>query len=109
MFMFISSFFSWWYTRGWSQVVNSFSGRTKSILNYFSVNQLLNTLFAPWRRIISYSGANIGDRFRAALDNLFSAAFIATILVAVFTIIEIIMWPLLPFSFVILIILGVVT
>src|SRR6185437_5339142 len=106
MFMFIASFFSWWYTKGWAGVATSFESRIANIAYLFSVNQLLRTLFAPWRRIISYPNANFNAKIRAAIDNLFSrtigfvvrilvliAAFIAAVLITFITAVELILWP----------------
>ena len=119
--MFIASFFSWWYTKGWIGVANSFESRLISVANTFSVNQLLRTLFAPWRRIISYPGAKFDDKLRAAFDNLFSrsiglivrllvlfTALIFAFLITIVTAIEFILWPILPFAFIILLVVGVI-
>jgi hypothetical protein len=105
------SFFSWWYGRGWKQVVDSFRPRLRSVANNFSVAQLLRTLFEPWRRIISYPGASLEEKMHAWADNVFSrgigfvvrfgvlvGALFAVIIVVAFTIIEIIVWPLLPLA-----------
>ncbi len=119
--MLVLSFFSWWYGRGWKQVFDSFSPRLRSILNAFSVNQLSRTLFSPWRRIITYPGASLGDKMRAWGDNLVSrvigfivrlfvllGAIIALVVTAIVTVIELIIWPLLPLAVPSLILAGLV-
>jgi hypothetical protein len=109
MIMLVLSFFSWWYGRGWKQVLDSFGPRSRAVMDNFSVRQLLKTLFAPWRRIITYPGSNIEERFRALGDNLFSrlvgfvvrffvllAALLVLVIVMVLTVVELAVWPLLP-------------
>jgi hypothetical protein len=121
MHMLISSFFIWWYGDGWKQVVKSIKIRTMSISASFSVNSLIRTWFAPWKRIISYTGDGFDDKIRASLDNLFSravgfvvrsivllAALVTIIFVAVLSLIEIIVWPLLPALVPVSIILGII-
>lgn len=105
------SFFSWWYGHGWAQVAASLQSRITGVANGFSVGQLLKTLFAPWRRIISYPGASLGDKMRAWGDNVFSrivgfvvrllvlfAALLTVIIVMVVSLIELVVWPLLPLA-----------
>src|ERR1700712_401157 len=100
--MHMLAFFSWWYGSGWAQVAQSLSSRLKAVSEAFSVRQLLNTLFSPWRRIITYPGSGIEEKFRAMLDNLFSrmvgfvvrllfliAAACMLVMVCVVTVIEI--------------------
>jgi hypothetical protein len=119
--MLLVSFFSWWYGRGWAQVATSFSSRLGTVADTFSTTQLLQTLFAPWRRIITYPGASLGERMRAWGDNVFSrligfivrffvllAALIAAIGTIIFTTIEVLVWPILPLAIVGFIIAGVV-
>lgn len=119
--MLVASFFSWWYGRGWRQVAASFRTRTEGVAATFSVAQLSRTLFAPWRRIISYPGEGLGAKFRAWGDNVFSravgfvvrlivlfTALLAILAVALFTAFELVLWPLLPPAVPILIIVGVV-
>lgn len=87
----------------------------------FSVRQLLRTLFAPWRKIISYPGRSLQDRFRAWLDNMFSrlvgfvvrvsvlmAAVVTIIAVSILTMLELVLWPLLPLAIPGCLILGAV-
>jgi len=117
--MLVVAFFSWWYGAGWRQVAASFEARLHGVAEAFSVRQLLSTLFAPWRRIITYPGASLGERLRAWSDNVFSrtigfvvrvfvllAALLLTLVVALFTIIEIVLWPLAPLAIPGLIVAG---
>lgn len=121
MIMFMVVFFSWWYGKGWAQVVTSFTPRLKNISRAFSVNQLIGTLFAPWRRIITYPGASLEARFKAWGDNLFSrtigfivrllvlwAALLVSIIITVITILEVIIWPLMPPAIFGLLIVGLI-
>jgi hypothetical protein len=109
MMVMLGAFFSWWYGRGWMQVATSFRPRLRGVLNAFSVNQLLRTLFEPWRRIVTEPGASLDNRVRALVDNVFSraigfvvrifvlfAAFVTLLTVLLLTIIEVVLWPLLP-------------
>ncbi|HET8991911.1 MAG TPA: hypothetical protein VFN31_02655 [Candidatus Saccharimonadales bacterium] len=102
-------FLWWWYREGWAEVAKSLNKRAVNVAQVFSVNQLLSTLFAPWRRIITYPGASLQDKFRAWTDNIFSrtigfvirvfvliVAFLMTVVISLLTIIELILWPLLP-------------
>lgn len=119
--MLARAFFSWWYGEGWKTVATSFRTRYVNVASTFSVNQLLRTLFAPWRRIITYPGASLNDKMKAWSDNLFSrsigfvvrllvllAAFIAILVVMLLSVIEFVLWPLLPPAIIVCPILGVV-
>jgi hypothetical protein len=111
MIMLVTSFFSWWYGRGWQSVALSFKPRLTGVLDSFSAKQLARTLFAPWRCIIIYPGASFDARARALVDNLFSrlvgfvvrvivllAALAALLVVAALSVLELVAWPLLPFA-----------
>jgi len=111
MVMLAASFLSWWYGRGWKNVIGSFEPRLQGVVELFSVTQLLRTLFAPWRRIITYPGASMEEKWRAWGDNAFSrvigfvvrifvllTAACAMLVVAILTIIQIALWPLLPLA-----------
>ena len=113
------SFFGWWYGPGWAGVIKSLQRRLKAIIDEFSVVQLLRTLFAPWRRIITYPGRSLAERWHASLDNLFSrcigfivrlfvlfAALIFMAIVVVLSIVQIIVWPLVPLAVLGAIIVG---
>jgi hypothetical protein len=119
--MLIVAFFSWWYGKGWAQVSSSFIPRLESVASVFSVNQLLHTLFAPWRRIITYPGASLEEKFKAWADNILGrtigmvvrlfvlfAALVVAVLVSFATLIELVLWPILPFGVLAFIILGII-
>lgn len=120
MFMLVVAFFSWWYGRGWQSVATNIGPRLQGVAATFSVNQLLRTLFQPWRRIITYPGDSLGAKIRAWGDNAFSravgfvvrlivlfAAVVVMIVALVFSVIEVITWPLLPPAIPVLLIMGV--
>ena len=109
MFMLLTAFFSWWYGDGWKAVYKSYGRRLNDLSQTFSVRQLMRTLFEPWRRIISYPGASIGEKFRAWGDNVVSravgfcvrclfllAGLLSALAIIIFTTIELILWPLIP-------------
>lgn len=121
MLMLAFEFFSWWYGRGWKQAASNFKPRLQSISDSFSVSQLLSTLFEPWRRIITYPGASLDERFHAWADNVLSriigfivritvilAAAVIVSVVTILSIIEIVLWPLLPIAVPALLLAGLI-
>lgn len=119
LLMLAIEFFAWWYGAGWLQTVRNVQKRLAKTSHMFSVPILLRTLFAPWKRIVSYPGASLDAKLRAASDNLFSrcvgftvrimvllAAFIMLTVVGVFALAEVVVWPLLPLAVPVLIVLG---
>jgi hypothetical protein len=111
--MLAAQFFVWWYGRGWALVFKNMQRRLGQIGELFSVTQLLRTLFAPWRRTITYPGAGLDAHLQALADNsisrlvgftvrifvLFTAA-ITVVLLATVALVEIIAWPLVPVAIV---------
>lgn len=104
---------SWWYGHGWVWTAKHlFITRTTGILQFFSVKDLLKTLFSPFRQdALNARGAPVGVRLQAFGMNIISRIFgliIRTILimaglvmVAVNMIVAsflVIVWPLLPIS-----------
>lgn len=111
----------WWYSQGWLRVIRDFAVNLQRVLHIFSVPILLRTLWAPWRRIITYPGASIDAKLRALGDNLVSrcigftvrmlvliAALLIMLLVAVWGAIWIVVWPFIPVFAVVMLIKGVI-
>jgi hypothetical protein len=112
-------FITWWYGQGWRSVARSLVRRNRATIAAFSIGSLAQTMFAPWRRIISYPGASLGDHFHAWLDNLVSriigflvrffvlmAALIVLLVTSVLSVAELVLWPCLPPLVIICIIKG---
>lgn len=117
--MFFVELLQWWYGRGYKHLIASLKRRIGLIATSFSVALLLRTLFAPWRRIITYGGDSLQDRLKAVLDNLVSrlvggairtivlvSAGLIMVLISFGGAILAIVWPLLPPLAVVLVIRG---
>lgn len=72
--MFLVGLISWWYGRGWVGQWKRMAGRFSATLEFFSVGQLLSTLFSPFRQISANDGndGTLGGKARAVLDKLIS-------------------------------------
>ena len=114
-------FFVWWYGRGWRQLAGSLNRRLSKTSDMFSVPILLHTLFAPWKRIITYPGASLDAKLRAFSDNMVSrvigsivrllvllTAAIMFIVVSITAIAELVAWPFVPLLAVVAIIKGII-
>lgn len=91
--MFLVGFFSWWYGRGWVGQWRRIAERFRRTLDFFSVGQLLATLFSPFRQISAsgVSQAGVGAALRAFFDKLISRVIgaivrLGTIFVGMFVI-----------------------
>lgn len=122
--MFLVGLISWWYGRGWIGQWGRILQRFKATLDFFSVGQLMSTLFAPFRQISASSSGDgsFAAAFRGFIDKLISRIIGAivrtgTILVGLLVIviqvlyvtIVMIMWwflPLLPVVGLILFAIG---
>ena len=108
--MFLVGIISWWYGRGLQGQIGQIRDRLTATAGYFSIGQLLSTLFSPFRQISagSVNGA-IGAQLRAFFDQTISRIIGAivrsfTIFAGIFvmafqSIIEVlvlIVWVLLP-------------
>ena len=106
------AFFSWWYGEGWRRQVSRVSDRMMGLIDTFSIDLLLRTWFSPFRQISSGSVQGpIGVQIRAMIDKIISrciGAMIRTVMigigilsimvVGVFSVMELLVWPLLPFG-----------
>lgn len=118
--MLLVDLLGWWYSRGWAWMLDRvFVVQSLKIAHFFSIVDLLKTLFAPFRQdAVNVKGAPISIRLQALGENVISRVlglFIRLILViiglvaltfnAIFGIIAAALWPTLPFSPVLAVIL----
>lgn len=112
----------WWYFRGWLWFMRRmFLVQTEKIMQFFSIGDLLKTLFAPFRQdSINVKGAPIGVRLQVFGGNIISRFFgliirtvliliglVLTVLNAVCGVVASLAWPLLPLSPIIAIVLMI--
>lgn len=73
--MFIVGMLAWWYRAGWRRQFEALSEHLHSLLDYFSFDLLLRTLFAPFRQISAGRvDGPLGVKLRAFFDGLISRA-----------------------------------
>ena len=68
----IFELFRWWYGAGWRKMLHSVVAAPTAVERNFSVAILLDTLFAPWKRIVSVQGRSLDTKVQAMFDNLVS-------------------------------------
>lgn len=103
----------WWYSRGWAWALRQlFVVRTKQIAGFFSMSDLVKTLFAPFRQdAIDTTGAPLGVKLQAFGGNIISRIFgflirttlilvggVIVVLHLVASFLALLVWPLLPLS-----------
>lgn len=113
------AFVRWWYGAGWTLVNHTVRKRLQRTAASFSVPTLVRTLFAPWKRIVAPPGAGIDAHLRAMGDNAVSRAVGFTVrltvllsagvclsFIALAGMLQVVLWPLVPFLAVGLIVGG---
>lgn len=109
--MVIVGLFSWWYTRGFLMEVRLAGDRLEALYDYFSIDLLLRTLFAPFRQISAMKvNGPLSVQISAFVDRLFSRTigFVVRIIMIVIgsvtlfiasivAIIRIVLWIVAPF------------
>ncbi len=121
--MFLAGIISWWYSDGFVSRIKLVKNRLAYLADFFSINLLISTLFAPYRQISAgrVSGP-INIRIRAFFDRLLSRIIGACVrtfmiilgtLVMIFQIIfgiaEFFIWlilPIFPVAGLILMVIG---
>lgn len=111
--MLLIDLFGWWYSRGWAWITHQlFAVKSKSIADFFSIQDLLRTLFAPFRQdTIDTKKAPIGVKLQAFGGNIISrflgflirgtliiiglGMLLLNVLVGVCVVL---IWPLIPIS-----------
>lgn len=121
--MFIAGLLGWWYGAGWRERMRMIGARLLRVFDYFSLDLLVKTWFAPFRQIgTGEVQGSLGDQLRAFGDRLVSrmiGGVVRTIMiivgmlvlttVAVAGVIEGVLWmivPLLPVAGAILFAIG---
>lgn len=121
--MFLAGIISWWYSDGFVSRIKLVKNRLAYLADFFSINLLISTLFAPYRQISA--GRVLGPiniRIRAFFDRLLSRIIGACVrtfmiilgtLVMIFQIIfgiaEFFIWlilPIFPVAGLILMVIG---
>lgn len=120
----VTELLKWWYTAGLHQRLRQISVKLDGTIDYFSMDLLIKTLFAPFRQISAGSvDGSLEVKLRAFIDKLFSrliGAFVRTVLLViggvtillqtVLALIIMVLWlavPALPIVGVALTVLGV--
>lgn len=118
--MLIVGLLSWWYGAGWWQRIVAVKERIAGLYDYFSIDLLLKTLFAPFRQI-SAGGVRgpLSVQLQAWFDRLISRIIGAVVRIGVIVIgslalllgafvglMMIIIWPLIPLMPIICIVLA---
>lgn len=103
----------WWYGAGWKQRAGMVKERLASLMDYFSLDLLLKTLFSPFRQISAEkTNGSLNVQMHAFFDRLISRVIgmvirlvmivigtVAIILYAAIGLLALILWafvPLLP-------------
>lgn len=108
--MIIVGLFSWWYGAGWRQQALAVRDNLLTVYDYFSIDLLLKTLFAPWRQIAAGKvRGNISMQMRAWFDRLFSrviggiirtvvmiVGIVSLLAMTVVGLLRLFVWPLVP-------------
>jgi len=118
--MVILTLLSWWYRQGWLEVYKRAGERLVQVSHLFSLPILIRTLGAPWRRIVTQPGASIDAKIRAFGDNLVSraigfsvrflvliAAGLILLLTAIFGVLALVLWPVVPLAVVGCVVMGI--
>ena len=120
--MFLTDMISWWYFKGWGVYFTGFKRKLEDTVDFFSISDMLRTLFMPYRQISAgASGEALDSKISAFFDRLISrivgffarlivifAGVIVLVLEGVVGIIVGIAWPVMPLLPVLGIILTVV-
>ncbi|HSW66314.1 MAG TPA: hypothetical protein VLI54_04235 [Bacillota bacterium] len=111
--MMVFAMLSWWYTAGWARLAKRVGTRVTATMEAFSVTLLASTLFSPFRQISAGAaqGKSLDVQLRAFGDRLFSRVFgafvrslfiviglIASLLAGLIGVVQLILWPLVPFG-----------
>ena len=111
--MAIVEMLSWWYAHGWNVFIKKNRHTLSNIVDFFSMNSLIRTLFKPFRQISAETASadsSLDLKMHMFLDRLISrfigffsrlflliAGTFIIIVGAICSFVLIILWPLVPF------------
>ncbi len=111
---------AWWYSWGWSHVLNVGRDLLKRLYHTFSVRQMVRTLFAPWKEDRMTGSQGLDSMMRALVMNgvarligffirsIFLLIYgLATFGVTLGTGLIFVLWPMLPVMPLVAIFFGV--
>ena len=111
--MLVLDLLSWWYSRGFSELINGLKERLRDAADFFSIRLLMQNFFSPYRQISARgtSSSAVNDRMQAFLDSLISrvvgtvvrlfvllAGIIVIVLQITVGVVMIMIWPLIPMT-----------
>lgn len=109
----------WWYTRGWKITSSKLSDRLKNAADFFSIRLLVGNMFAPFRQISAGETSNSSMWLSVFFDKMSSrlvgavvrfllliVGIITIVLQAIGGVLLVLIWPLIPFTPVVCIILA---
>src|SRR3546814_82142 len=120
--MFLVGLLSWWYGSGWRGRLNRTGRQIVSVVEMFSIGQLFLTLFAPFRQISADSvNGSAAVQLRGFFDKTLSrvigaivrlitiiAGIVTMLFVALYQVLILVFWLVLPFTIVAGIVLAVI-
>jgi hypothetical protein len=78
--MFLVGIISWWYSGGWKSQLRRIHDRLTGTAGYFSIGQLLSTMFSPFRQISAgRTNGPVGAQLSAFFDKTLSRVIGAVI------------------------------
>lgn len=122
--MFLVGLISWWYGAGWMAQWRRIGHRFMGTIRFFSIGQLFETLFSPFRQISANTtgDGSLGGGMRAFFDQLISrvigsivrtftilAGIVVIVCQGIYELIIMVVWwvvPLLPIAGIILFAIG---
>lgn len=121
--MAITEMFLWWYSHGWAVFIHKLRGIFSNITDFFSMDSLIRTLFQPFRQISAgsaHADSSLDLKFHMFLDRLVSrfigfstrlilliAGLLMIIVGGIVSLFLIIIWPLIPLTPIIGIVLAI--
>ncbi len=112
--MIVAEILIWWYGSGWHIFLKKIGQTFSSITDFFSMGSLIRTLFKPFRQISAESAgtnASLDLKFHMFLDRLISrfvgffsrlflllAGTIIIVIGGIFSLVFLILWPILPLA-----------